>query len=66
MGGRGRGESSAANIDICDEAINSTLFWAYAVMLDIIAWLLLLLMGWTDDCPCHEDDIDAAHSARGA
>ena len=47
------GESSTANVRIDYAAFRSRLFWCYTIMLDVIAFLLLMLMGWSEDCPCH-------------
>ena len=47
------GESSTANVRIVDAAIRSRLFWCYTIMLDVLAFLILMLMGWSEDCPCH-------------
>ena len=49
----GHGESNTAHVGIATAAIRSSLFWCYTSMLDTIAFLLLMLMGWSEDCPCH-------------
>ena len=42
-----------ANIDHANEALTSTLFLGYLLMIDICAVLFLLLSAWFDACPCH-------------
>ena len=56
--------SNTTNIDEANKTIRSKLFWGSAKMVDIIAWVLLMLMGWAEDCPCHDDEIEAAGFTR--
>jgi hypothetical protein len=51
------GDIHNAKANIVNEGICSNLFWAYMVMLDILADALLELCGWSEGCPCHENEL---------
>ena len=46
------GSAKSVRVDIADQAINSTLFWAYLVMVDFLAEALMALTHWSERCPC--------------
>jgi hypothetical protein len=48
---------SQAKVNVVDEAIKSPLFWAYMVMLDLVADALLELCSWAEGCACHEEEL---------
>ena len=41
------------NVEVCNRTITSKLFWGYSIMLDLVAWLILHLWAWAEDCECH-------------
>ena len=41
------------NLARVDATIKNVFFWGYAHMLDLIAWMVLHVMAWCEDCACH-------------
>ena len=46
-------DGNTVRVDVADNAIRSKLFWGYACFCDRIAFVMLLIISWADDCPCH-------------
>lgn len=53
---------SAAFVQEVDAAITSRFFWAYTVMVNILAGFLSSLASWCEGCQCHEDILTAHHT----
>lgn len=41
------------DIQVVDEAIKSWFFWAYALMIDMVAEMHEIIMNWGESCACH-------------
>eukprot|EP00439_Symbiodinium_sp_Y106_P061743 s3556_g9.t1 len=50
------GSSKGLDLDVVDEAIQSTRFWAYVHMIKHIGETIEHIMFWCESCPCHGHD----------
>ena len=50
------GSSKRLDLDVVDEAIQSTRFWAYVHMIKHIGETIEHIMFWCESCPCHGHD----------
>lgn len=50
--------SWATKLDVVDSAIRNPVFWAYTRMVSHAATALLKIAGWSEGCPCHQEDFE--------
>ena len=51
-------------VDAVNDAIQSTLFWTYLNMITHAAAALLQIAGWSEGCPCHQEDLEELGARR--